>query len=58
MSVKTSAAWDVMSILDEAEDMLNRLRLYDGRVTMDAFAEKRAALNEARERLELARALA
>ncbi|MFD1625015.1 hypothetical protein [Azospirillum griseum] len=58
MNTHAQSAWEAITILDEAADLLTALRLYDGRTSRDSFAEKQAILNRARERLDSVRVLA
>lgn len=50
-------AWAIMGSLDEAEALLNRVHLHDGRTDGEALAHNRTLLNEARRRLEQAHAM-
>ncbi|PWC39723.1 hypothetical protein [Azospirillum sp. TSO35-2] len=50
MNADTAVA--IMESLDEAEDLLRRMRLRDGRPGRDALARNRELLEAARRRLE------
>lgn len=44
----------IMAALDEAEELLNRLRLHDGPLDQDALTRNRELLDRARHRLDTA----